>query len=243
MKLKRKIPTNGTCAASGCRKKATGHNDDIPLCSAHLDNEPGTAVVVSDEQKEAQAEQARIERMLDEIRTIEYNDEADLQFAARVLHELAAEQARIDNKRKTATAPMRDAIRTVDSWFKPIIAAYAEATTIVKTGILAGRDGIQEAALAALRAYEYAMEEGDEEAQESALAAYNARPPLEGIPGVSFPTRWKFEVTDPDAVPREFMLIDDKAIRAVVTKQKQDTQIPGIRVYPESSVARVSEGE
>jgi len=54
-------------------------------------------------------------------------------------------------------------------------------------------------------------------------------------------TNWKFRVKDPEAIPREYLKIDEVKIGKVVRILKDKTDIPGIEAYPETSVAtRVS---
>jgi len=48
---------------------------------------------------------------------------------------------------------------------------------------------------------------------------------------------WKWKVVDKDAIPREFLKPDNVEISAVVRSLKENTRIPGIKVYQESSVA------
>lgn len=46
---------------------------------------------------------------------------------------------------------------------------------------------------------------------------------------------WKFEITDPNAVPREFLVVDEKAIRQAVAAGVR--QIAGVNIYSENQVA------
>lgn len=46
---------------------------------------------------------------------------------------------------------------------------------------------------------------------------------------------WTFEVTDPSSVPRQFLTVDEKAIRAAV--KDGEREIPGVRIFEESSLA------
>lgn len=55
--------------------------------------------------------------------------------------------------------------------------------------------------------------------------------------GVSTRQNWKYEITDASLIPREYLVVDDKKIGGVVRAMKGDTDIPGIRVYPEDTVA------
>lgn len=60
------------------------------------------------------------------------------------------------------------------------------------------------------------------------------------VAGVSMREVWKFEVTDESLVPREYLSVDEKKIRAVVNALKGGTKIAGVRVYPEQSLAAAS---
>lgn len=48
--------------------------------------------------------------------------------------------------------------------------------------------------------------------------------------------RWKFAVTDPTLVPREYLMVDETKIGKVVTALKGDTNIPGVKVYEEATI-------
>lgn len=57
------------------------------------------------------------------------------------------------------------------------------------------------------------------------------------VSGVSMRTAWLFEVTDPAAVPREYLMVDEVKVRKVVGALQGATNIPGIRVYSEKRMA------
>lgn len=48
---------------------------------------------------------------------------------------------------------------------------------------------------------------------------------------------WKFRVTDPLKVPREYLIVNESAIGAVVRAQKDLTKIPGVETYCDDSVS------
>jgi hypothetical protein len=60
--------------------------------------------------------------------------------------------------------------------------------------------------------------------------------------GVSFVETWQFEIEDAFKIPRQFLIPDEKSIKAVVTAQKGRTQIPGVRVFPKKSVKSKPKG-
>lgn len=57
------------------------------------------------------------------------------------------------------------------------------------------------------------------------------------VAGVATREVWKFTVTDPALVPREYCVVDEARIRKVVAALKGDTTIPGVRVYAEKTIA------
>jgi hypothetical protein len=47
--------------------------------------------------------------------------------------------------------------------------------------------------------------------------------------------RWKFEVTDAMQVPRQYLMVDDRLLRAAVSDGERE--IPGVRIYAEDDLA------
>lgn len=57
------------------------------------------------------------------------------------------------------------------------------------------------------------------------------------VDGIKISEQWKFEITNPMLVPREFCKPDESAIRSVVKATKGMKQIPGVRIWSEKGVA------
>lgn len=58
--------------------------------------------------------------------------------------------------------------------------------------------------------------------------------------GTSLREVWKFSVIDLAIVPREYLIVDEKAIGAVVRALKGRASIPGVRVYSEKTMSAKS---
>lgn len=54
---------------------------------------------------------------------------------------------------------------------------------------------------------------------------------------VSFREIWRYTVTDPASIPRDYMIPDDKKIGAIVRAMKGATKIPGVKVYAEKTTS------
>lgn len=95
---------------------------------------------------------------------------------------------------------------------------------------------------AKLAAAEAAQEQGDHDIAEQILDAPLMVAPVvlprhETPAGISYRTAWKFEIVDPNAVPREYLTVDESKIGGVVRALKGETKIAGVRVYSEKTVA------
>jgi len=82
---------------------------------------------------------------------------------------------------------------------------------------------------------------GDAEAAEIVRAEPVVAPvvvlaPVEKPKGIATQSVWKYRVTDANAIPREYLAIDEKKIGAVVRAMKAACNIPGVEAYSENVV-------
>lgn len=182
---------------------------------------------------DAESIQAQIAPVLDEARStlaqlprVVIQNQAMLDIAGQILQKTKGDAKRLDEQRKTATKPILDAKKTIDSWFKPAIDTLKEIEAGLKKAISTYVDAAQAAKVQAL-------ESGDHEA---ALAVATPELPT----GVSTRVTWKFQIKNPELVPSDFRVIDLAKIQAVVNLNKDKTEIPGVHVYAETGVASSS---
>ena len=55
--------------------------------------------------------------------------------------------------------------------------------------------------------------------------------------GISVKKLWKFEIVDESKIPREYLMVNEKAIGAVVRSLKDKAHIAGVKIYSVDSVA------
>lgn len=77
----------------------------------------------------------------------------------------------------------------------------------------------------------------DMQAEAAAIPTTVLVPEAPKIAGISSRENWDFEIINPDAIPREYLIPDEKAIRSVVKALKGKTNIAGIRVFDKGTVA------
>lgn len=146
-----------------------------------------------------------------------------LDIAGQLLQKIKGDAKRLDEQRKTATKPMFDAKKTVDSWFKPALDTLKECEDQLKAAIVNYTEEQE-------RIRVEALERGD---HETAIA--HSDPVLPE--GVQTRRTWKFEITDYDAIPREFLAVDVAKIQSYVTEHKDKASIPGVRAYLDTGIA------
>lgn len=67
-------------------------------------------------------------------------------------------------------------------------------------------------------------------------------PAVAQVKGVRTTQIWKFRITDANKIPREYLVVNESAIKAVVSRTNGKIQIPGVETYPEEQVAASRRG-
>jgi cell envelope opacity-associated protein A len=131
--------------------------------------------------------------------------------------------AAYEAKRTEVTKPLNAALKSVNSWFRPVQSALKDMEALWSRKIV-------DVAMAA-RAEQARL---IEEARATEAPAVMRESLVAASESVIAPTtltlreRWVFEVTDPAALPREYLCPDLAKIGAVVAALKDQHGIPGV---------------
>lgn len=84
--------------------------------------------------------------------------------------------------------------------------------------------------------------EGKNEAAEAVVSAPPkpvavVLPPQPKVEGVSVRTIWRYRIVDVDAIPRQWMIPDDKALAQHARSMGERAKVDGVEFYPDKSVA------
>lgn len=181
-------------------------------------------------------------------------DNASNEEAAGFLKKIKADQKEIKNffaEMKEAAAAAHKAIcNRENSLLKPLqesetllkdkMSAFWQAQE--KLRIEAERKAAEEAAKLNAAALD-AVEAGDEDkaqklAMESAMKAAGVQVSApQKVSGISVREGWKWEVTDINAIPRQYLIVNEQMLTAIAKSTKGSVSIPGIRFYSEKSIA------
>lgn len=161
---------------------------------------------------------------LEALRAFECRDATDQAFLAEGLRAVKAKAKELEARRAGVAKPLRAAAKEVDSWFRPALEALKEAEGLIKgklAAYLAARPALNTAAL-----QEVARAETVEEATEALASVQPAAMPE----GTHTRKVLKWEVTDEDAIPREYLMVNKGLIDHVVC---QGIAVPGVRTWRE----------
>ena len=143
----------------------------------------------------------------------------DASQAAEVLRTLHAIRAEAEDARKAAKRPHLDAGRAVDAAYKPALKELDRVMALIK-----GR--LSERALAADEARARALVEEPETAN-AILADLGD----ESHKGISERWSWEVEAVDLSQVPVEFLMLDEKKVKAAIKaadKEARRPRVPGV---------------
>lgn len=164
----------------------------------------------------------------------------------------------IEEARTRITQPMNEALRQVNAQAKDSAAPFMACEQKIKREMLRFSDEQdrirQEEQRKANEAAERERRKLQEQAQKaaakgqeakaealadraSAVVAPIAQQAAPAVAGIAIPKVWTFEVVDPSLVPREYLVVDERKIRGVVTALKGAANIPGVRVFEQKRIS------
>lgn len=201
------------------------------------------------------------QRIIAKAQAIKIVDDTTFKAAGETLRDFKTYQKRVEETFDPLIKAQNDAVKATRAMKARFAGPVEEAELLVKRK-LANYQTEQEAkrraeeAAARERAAKEAEERklaeavaldqaGDKQAAEAVLDAPTFVPPpvqtraAPKVEGVSFKSQWKFEVFDPNIVPRDFLKVDEVKLGQHVRAHKASAvgAIAGVRVWEEKSVA------
>jgi hypothetical protein len=196
--------------------------------------------------------------ILDHARAIVIKDQVGYEEAAIALKQLKARAAALEEERTKITKPMDAAKKAVMDLFRKPAEFLGEAERIVKASMVTysneqerirkaeqarldeiARKEREKIAAQAAKAEAAGKTEKAEALQEKAqnIAAPVVESTVEKTSGISYRTVYEFEIVDAEAIPREWMIPDLKAIGGAVRSTQGKINIPGIKAVARKTIA------
>ena len=154
----------------------------------------------------------------------------------------------VEAEREKLTGPLNDELKAINAHFKRYSTALEDLQRELKKKLAAYADELerlrreeeerQRRILEELRKKELeeAKAKGTEAAPALVIPTKEAEKTVHSDTGsATAGKRWTFEVSDANAVPRDYLTVDEKKIRAAVRDGIRE--IPGVRIYQETSIS------
>lgn len=185
-------------------------------------------------------------------------DADSYEHGAEVLRSIKSMYNTVETKRKAITSPLDQAKRQVMDLFRPFTDSLSSAERTLKKRLIGWKNEQERIAREEQRKAEEAARKERERLEKQAAKAEEAgrteraevlrdraeftvpvapAPATPKVSGLSDRKVWRFEIVDAAKIPREYLIPDEKRIGGVVRALKQDANIPGVRVYEESTLA------
>lgn len=187
----------------------------------------------------ASVELADAEGVLQLVQRINIETQADYTGAAEALQDVKGKQKELETLRKEIVEPLNKSVKLINALFSKPLERLQAAERTIKAALLGYQERAQAREQAKLQAAVAASHAGNR-AEAVALIASAAAEDTKVV-GISTRDVYRFEITDATLIPREYLMIDESKIGAVVRGTKGTVAIPGVKVICEKSMtARAS---
>lgn len=208
-------------------------------------------------------ERVKVEEILTIAESLEVTTAAEYNQAAEVLKKIKAQAKRIKDAEEAIIKPVKEGVAFIDGFFKQLLNSLEiQGEKPLKSRIItftdaedARRREEQNRLRREAAERQAVIDEENRKAAEAARAAGDptkaaeiemAKPTVvvpivpedtSEVSGISTRTDWKYEIVDPNLVPDEWWIIDEKALGAHARSMKEKANVPGVRFYPVKGIA------
>jgi hypothetical protein len=177
--------------------------------------------------RETQDETSSAVFVLNELKDLPVRTNEEITMASELLVDVKGRYKRLEERLHEITKPLNAALKSARDLFRPAMNAYEEAEQVLKQKIGAAHAAIAESNRRAMLEAQARLAQGDAHAAALAATAIVERPRVEGVRVQEVLT---YRVVDVTLVPRDFLVVDDKKVRAHIAKFGEGAVIPGIVV-------------
>lgn len=182
-------------------------------------------------EEEIAPERSQLDSALNQLRAFTVQNEEGLNWAAGLLLNAKGRAQDLEARRKEITGPILLAKNAIDGLFKPVIERYEQAEAILKGKIADWTNQVEAQRRAAMVA-------SAAEYQAGGTPTAIIPEPVK-VSGITVGKVWDFEITDAQAVPRDFCVPEPKLIRIHIKAAGTETpaDIPGVRFFQKDKVS------
>lgn len=218
---------------------------------------------IIDPQVQLQEISAQVSELREQSEHISITNDYDVSMATELLAQVKGRAKAIENLRVLIVQPLNDQVKKINNMFKSQLEPLEQIETTVKRAIIVFRQMQAEIQRREQMQAESARQDELRILEAERLAAAEANAPLEVIQALeekqedlalrpvtiepiktsvrstsgsmSAKKIWKFRLVNGDEVPREYMMVNETAIRRAIADGIHE--IPGVEIYQEESIS------
>lgn len=208
------------------------------------------SVLLAPEQNE------EVRELVNEATTIEraavaliIKDDDSMKEASNMLGIIASAKKNLEKHRKFFVQPLNDQVKRINLWFKGRMEPLEKADGTIRSKVLVFRQEQERRRREEEERLRKLAQKEQKRLEKQAIKKGEPAPPPIPVPiipeqsksvhgdfgTVSAKKVWDFEVLDEMKIPREFLMVNEKAVRAAVKAGVRN--IPGVRVFQREELA------
>ncbi len=191
---------------------------------------------LDDHEKDLAAQTAEAKTVLVEIQDYPITSQEDTKVFSGLLQDVKGRWKDIEAKRKSLTDPLNTVLKRINEMFSPPLTALKSAEVAIKSKLAAAEAEARQRAQQALLAASEAAASADAEAVTEAIEAHDTAVQIPQAEGLQYRQLWTFEIENESLIPREFLIPDVRALKALATAQKERASVPGVKFISQTSV-------
>ena len=206
-------------------------------------------LLVPEESQEVRELTQQVTNVEAAARELSVIDEVGLKQATDLLGWIAGAKKSLEEKRKMFAAPLNDHVKRINEFFKQRSTPLDNADSMLRGKVLGYRQEQARIRREEEERLRKLADKAQKQAEKMAVKEGIAAPPPPPIPfvpqqaktveggfgAVSAKLFWDFQITDETKVPREFLMVNEKAIRAAVRAGVRN--INGVTIFQTETLA------
>lgn len=206
-------------------------------------------LLAPEESQEVQELTQQVTNVEAAVRELVVADDLGMKQATDLLGWIAGAKKSLEEKRKMFTGPLNDHVKRINEFFKQRSAPLDNADSMLRGKVLAYRQEQSRIRREEEERLRKLAEKAQKQAEKLAVKEGVTAPPPPPIPyiqpqaktveggfgAVSAKLVWEFQIIDETKVPREFLMVNEKAIRAAVKAGTRN--ITGVKIFQTETLA------
>ena len=175
-----------------------------------------------------------VQTVEDKFKKIVVTNDDEKVNAVEFLGDIKNRMKRIDLLRKQFVQPLNDHVKTINNEFRMPLDKLKKIENELKKGL---KDYVDEQERKARKEFERQKKEAEESGETKEIEVAQPEAQTRASTGLMSTKKvWKFDIVDPEKVPKKYWIIDESAIRKDIL-QGGERKIDGVKIYQDTQIS------